>query len=159
MEQGSEARFHGWGPGLALVASVWWAGRREPKKADQQSGSMLGVWIHQSRSFTVSCPNSYVALTHDLTSEPVSPLKSWEPQRAAMSQRRVTKGTGLSPRWCCLAPEALSARNSASQGGSCAALRRPAQAVLISSSLASLFSRVLPHPGHSGGILAVDSTG
>lgn len=49
--------------------------------------------------------HSYVALTHDLTSEPVSPPKKWAPHRAAVSQRRITKGTGLSPRWCCLAPE------------------------------------------------------
>lgn len=123
-------------------------GRQEPKKADPQRGSMLGFG---STSLDLSRfpVHSYVALTHDLTSEPVSPLKKWAPQRAAMSQRRVTKGTGLSPRWCCLAPEGPQRQEQCfSRWVMCcpqgANGRLQAVPHLIQPGIP--FSRVLPHP-------------
>lgn len=53
-EQGSEARFQGWGPGLALVASV--VGETGTQEGRPSERLNAGVWIHWSRSVTVFCP-------------------------------------------------------------------------------------------------------
>lgn len=42
-EQGSEARFHGWGPGLALVASVVGGGDRNPRRQTRREAQCWGL--------------------------------------------------------------------------------------------------------------------
>lgn len=42
-EQGSEARFHGWGPGLVLVASVVGGGDRNPRRQASREAQCWGL--------------------------------------------------------------------------------------------------------------------